>query len=133
MKSDHEIIEELKQLTDGLLFMSESDYPFETVYWEGNTELNSQYLRKLSDQPDDAPVEVRSVDDFLRGVGSELTWKGGQQLVVAKDYQALVQYLKENLDDLKVYRIGEVNIPVYIVGRTKNGNWVGLSTRVVET
>ena len=29
--------------------------------------------------------------------------------------------------------VGEINIPVYIVGRTKNGKWVGLYTAVVET
>jgi hypothetical protein len=133
MKSDRGIIEELKQLTDGLFYMSESDYPFEIIYREGTAEISPQYLRELSGEANDAPVEVRSVDDFLRGVGSGLMWQGGQQVAVARDYQALLKYLKENLDKLKVYRVGRINIPVYIIGRTGSGNWVGLSTRVVET
>ncbi|MDQ3743999.1 MAG: nuclease A inhibitor family protein [Acidobacteriota bacterium] len=41
--------------------------------------------------------------------------------------------LEENLTDLKAYRVGLINIPVYVVGRSASGNWLGVSTRVVET
>jgi nuclease A inhibitor-like protein len=133
MKSDEEIIEELKRLTDGLLFMSEADYPFEIVYREGQAGMSPEDLRELSGQPDGSPVEVKSVDDFFRVAVSEPAWKGETERAVAKRYQALLRLLKENLDELKVYRVGEINIPVYIVGRAKTGNWLGVSTRVVET
>jgi hypothetical protein len=116
MKSDEEIIAELKRQTKGRLYMSESDYPFEIVYWKGLPEINAQYLSGLTDQPADTPVEIRSVDEFLRG-----------------SMPGLEQTLRDNLEELKVYRVGRINIPVYIVGRTKAGNWLGVSTRVVET
>ncbi|MEL7246133.1 MAG: nuclease A inhibitor family protein, partial [Cyanobacteria bacterium J06573_2] len=51
----------------------------------------------------------------------------------AKKYQALVETLKQNLDNIQVYKIGEVEIDVYIVGQLKSGDWVGLSTKAVET
>jgi hypothetical protein len=127
MKSDKEIIEELRQLTEGLLWMSESDYPFETIYWEGLPEINAQILRSLSGQAEDAPVEIASVDEFFRVAVSE------ESRQEAKRYRGLVQTLKDNLDELKVYRVGQINIPVYIVGRNKTGNWLGISSRVVET
>jgi hypothetical protein len=133
MKSDKEITEELKQLTEGLLFMSESDYPFETVYWEDLPEISTQFLRGLSGQAEDAPVEIVSVDEFFRVAMSEESWRSEESRQEAKKYRGLVQTLKDNLDELKVYRVGEINIPVYIVGRNKTGNWLGISTRVVET
>jgi hypothetical protein len=133
MKSDEEIIEELKKTTEGLLFMSEADYPFEIVHGEGEAETGAQYFRELAGGSADAPVEVRSVDDFFRAAVSEPAWKGEKELALAKRYQAIVRLLKENLNDLKVYRVGEINIAVYIVGRTGSGNLIGLSTRVVET
>jgi hypothetical protein len=133
MKSDEEIIEELKRMTDGLLFMSEADYPFEIVYREGQAGMSPEILRELSGQPGGSPVEVKSVDEFFRVAVSEPDWKGEQERAVAKRYQALLRLLKENLEELKVYRVGEINIPVYIVGRAKTGNWLGVSTRVVET
>jgi hypothetical protein len=133
MKSDEEIIEELKRMTTGLLFMSESDYPFEIVYREGQNELSTEYIRELSGQPADSRVEVKSVDDFFRVAVSEPDWKGEAEIAVAGRYQALLRLLKENLDELKVYRVGTINIPVYIIGRSKKGNLLGVSTRVVET
>lgn len=116
MKSDEEIIEALKRQTEGLLFMSESDYPFEIIYWKGLPEISAQYLSSLTGQGEDTPVEIVSVDAFFRNTMFEL-----------------VRTLKDNLDELKVYRVGKINIPVYIVGRSRAGNWLGISTRVVET
>jgi DNA-binding NtrC family response regulator len=133
MKSDEEIIEELKRATDGLLFMSEADYPFEIVQGEGNIENSSQYFRELAGQAADAPVNVKSVDEFFRNAVSEPSWKGEQELALAKRFQAVARLLKENLNDLKVYKVGEINIAVYIVGRTPSGKLAGISTRVVET
>ena len=127
IKSDKEIIEELRRLTEGLLWMSESDYPFETVCWEGLPEISAQFLRSLSGQAEDAPVEITSVDEFFRVVVSE------ESRQEAKRYRGLAQTLKDNLDELKVYRVGQINIPVYIIGRNKTGNWLGISSRVVET
>lgn len=133
MKSDEELIEELKELTEGLLFMSESDFPFEIVGWKGSIEISPQFLRGLTGQAEDAPVEILSVDDFFGVAMSEEGWRSDEGRTEAKKYRALVQYLKNNLDELKVYRVGEIKIPVYIVGRSKTGNWLGISTQMVET
>jgi hypothetical protein len=126
MKSDEQIVLELKQATEGLLLMSESDYPFEIVEWAGTDEISTASLQRLSGQPTDSPVSIQSLDDFFRPAVSETR-------ADAKRYQALLQLLKGNLTDVKVYRVGEINIPVYIVGKSPTGNWLGLSTRVVET
>lgn len=126
MKSDEQIVLELKQATEELLLMSESDYPFEIIEWAGTDEVSTASLQRLSGQPTDAPVSIQSLDDFFRPTVSETR-------ADAKRYQALVRLLKENLTDVQVYRVGEINIPVYIVGKSATGNWLGLSTRVVET
>ena len=133
MKSDDEALAELERAADGLLFMSEADYPFETVHWKGVPEISPQFLRALTGHAEDAPVEIVGVDDFFRVAVSDKNRHTPESRREAKRYRQLVRILKENLDDLKVYRVGEINIPVYIVGRAKAGNWLGLSTRVVET
>ena len=132
-KSDAEIIAELKQLTEGLLFMSESDYPFETVYWTGASEITRQFLLDQSGQAEDAPVEILSLDDFLRVAMSEESWRSTEGRAEAKRYRALAECLKESLDELKVYKIGRIRTPVYILGRNWTGNWLGISTLTVET
>ena len=133
MPSDEELIAELERAAAGLLFMSESDYPFETLKWEGLSEVTPPFLRELTGRSADTPVDTKSVDDFFHVAMSEQAWKGERELADARRYQALVRLLKENLDDLRVYRVGEIDIPVFIVGRSQTGSWIGLSTRVIET
>lgn len=133
MKSDEQLCEELKAATHGLLFMSESDYPFEVIKWEGTEEMSPEYLRKVAGQDANALVEERTIADFFRVVAGEQEWKGEAELALAKRYQSLVRLLEENLKGVKVYRLGEKNIGVYVVGRSEEGNWLGVNTRVVET
>ena len=133
MKNDGEVVAELERASEGLLFMSEADYPFETVYWKELPEMNPKFLLSAAGLSDDVPVETVSVDHFFRIATSEESWRSENERREAKKYQNLVRILKDNLDELKVYRLGSINIPVYIVGRNKTGSWLGISTRVVET
>lgn len=133
MRSDEQIMAELERATAGLFFMSEADYPFQVVRWENLTEVTPQFLLEVTGQSADTPVIVQSVTDFFGHRLAEQELKGERESVELKGYQALMRLLTESLDDLRVYRVGKINIPVYIVGRSKSGNWIGLSTRVVET
>jgi hypothetical protein len=133
MKSDDEIIEDLKRLTEGLLFMSESEYPFEIIYWKGLTQVSEQSLPGLTGAALDSAVETVSVEEFFRVATSAESWRADEGREGAQKYLELVEALKGNLSDLTVYRVGTINISVYVVGRAPSGNWLGLSTRVVET
>lgn len=130
--TDAQILEALKEATRGLTFMSESDYPFEVFDW-GQAEPTPEFLRGLDNSAPDAPIETRTAAEFFRAATSEPDWKGAEELAVAKKFQTLLRLLKANLSDLKVFRVGTINIPVYIAGRSADGSWLGLSTRVVET
>lgn len=130
--TDEQLLEELREATRGLNFMSESDYPFEIFKW-GDAEPTHEFLRGLTGEAAEAPVETRTVADFFRVATSEAEWKNAELLDAARRFQALQRLLEQNLTDLKVFRVGVVNIPVYVVGRSTSGNWLGVSTRVVET
>ena len=133
MKTDERLIEELEEATRGLSFMSESDYPFEVFRWEGVASLTPEFLRGLTGHDPAAPVETLSAAEFFRVAAAEPSWKGGAELAAARRFQALLRLLEENLSDLRVFRVGTINMPVYVVGRGPSGGLIGLSTRVVET
>ena len=116
-ENDAQILEQLKTASAGLLFMSESDYPFDVIYWEGLTDLTHDFLCRLTGESDDCQVEEMEVEDFLR----------------EEKYRNIVQVLSKNLSERKAYKVGRINMPVYVVGRSKRGNWLGVSTRVVQT
>ena len=130
--NDEQLLEALKEATRGLTFMSESDYPLEVFDW-GQAAPTPEFLRGLDNSAPDAPIETRTAPEFFRAATSEPDWKGAEELAVAKKFQTLLRLLEANLSDLKVFRVGTINIPVYVVGRSADGSWLGVSTRVVET
>ncbi|WP_445638489.1 Nuclease [Nostoc sp. DSM 114161] len=124
----------LKQSSADLLMMSESEYPFEVVFWTGPVDsLTTQKLLQLTNHPQDSQVEEVGLDYFFRNCAYEKEWHDEQQKQNVKKFQTLVQTLKNNLNAIKVYRIGTINIDVYILGKTSSGDLAGLSTKVVET
>lgn len=133
MKTDEQVLEEIARAAEGLLFMSEADYPLEPLRLEGAGPPDGRRLRELAGAGAEAPVAEQSLEEFFRAAASEPPWKGGAELASARRFQALARALGENLSDLRVYKVGQINMPVYILGRGPGGGWLGLSTRVVET
>ncbi len=131
---NNEISEKLKQSSADLLMTSESEYPFEVILWtDSNDSLTTEKLLQLTNHPQDSQVEEVELDYLLRNCAYEKEWHDEQQKQNVKKFQTLVQTLKNNLDEIKVYRIGTINIDVYILGKTPSGDLAGLSTKVVET
>ena len=130
--NDPELINQLKQAATGLLWLSESDYPFEIVCLENVTDIQSKLL-KLTDSNPNTQVEVRELDRFFQEVTEAQDWYEEEEIAECQRYQELVSILKTHLTDIKVYCLGETEINVYILGRTVSGSVVGLSTISVET
>ncbi len=126
------IIEILKQASADLLMPSESEYPFEVFRWSGQNELTDQKLLELTGHPTDSPVETVALDYLFRNVAQEKEWHDEVQKANVSRFLLLVSTLEKNLTDIKVYRVGTIDIDVYIVGKNE-GELVGLSTKVVET
>jgi tRNA U34 5-carboxymethylaminomethyl modifying GTPase MnmE/TrmE len=122
---------ELKNAINGLLMMSETDEPFEYYYDEQHDaeELNEETVRKLAGMPAQYPMEVVDLEYFFRNMTRPET-VGEQQ---AQRFQHLQDKLRELLQDVKVYRIGENRITVFILGKSPDGKIAGLKTVVVET
>jgi Nuclease A inhibitor-like protein len=125
-----EIIDRLQQATTDLVWTSESDYPFEVITWSKDTELNPTALFKL---PTDTAIATTTLEDFFTPALTTEDWFGDEEVATVDRYHKLVDAIASNLSDVMVFRVGEVEITVYIVGRTSDGNLVGLKTQVVET
>jgi hypothetical protein len=124
---------QLKQASNGLLFLSETDAPFEVIDWQTQGELTLAKLLQLTNHPPDAPLEMLAVDDFFAIATQEEDWHDKEERETVKRFQNLVSVLKQNLSQLQVYRVGNINIDAYIVGVTPSGDLMGLSTKLVET
>ena len=52
---------------------------------------------------------------------------------VSAQYRSLLTVLKAQLSDPKVFKVGERQVAIYVVGKAKVGGVAGLRTTAVET
>jgi hypothetical protein len=127
------IVAQLQEASNGLLFLSETDAPFEVISWQAQGDLTPGKLLQLTNHPPNTPVELGTVDEFFATATAQEDWHDREERETAKRFQNLASILKQNLSQLQVYRVGSIHIDAYIVGATPSGDWMGLSTKLVET
>jgi len=127
----------LSQAAAGLVFTSETDAPLTPFFWPDaqascSSAITSQDVARGARLPAEAHIEQQSLDEFFEPAVAEEDWQNEDERAEARKFQALVLALKQNLRELAVFRVGEISLDVYIVGRTEGG-LAGLQTKVVET
>ena len=130
-----EIFEQLHEAAKGLLWMSESDYPLEALIWEFGEKilLDNEVVLKITKHSLDTPVKVIEFDTFFQHVVTHQDWHNSEEADTVNRYQELVRIMKQYLSDLKVYKVGEIEIDVYIIGKTDAGDYAGVATVSIET
>jgi Nuclease A inhibitor-like protein len=126
------IIDRLKQATADILWASESDYPFEVMTWGRGVEMTPTALFKELAAPNMA-IETITLADFFAPVLTTEDWYGAEELATVDRYANLVQTIESNLTEVQVFRLGEIEISVYIIGKTPDGDLIGLKTQSIET
>ncbi len=129
------LFETLGQATSGLLFPSESDAALTPYRFPGTkgAEPTPEALLSVEHLPSDTPVETITVADLFDPFQHAAEGASKEDQVEAERYHALVELLTRELKSLRVYRVGKVDIDVYVLGQDASGDWLGLKTHVVET
>ncbi len=129
-----DVVGALRTATKGLLYMSETDAPFEVVQWPKleSTLTGSEVLALLGKKAGTQINEI-GVEEFFADPTQDQDWHDEAAKKVVQRYRQLLAVLRQNLTGLRVFRIGEVQIEIYVVGRTPAGGWVGIKTTAVET
>jgi Nuclease A inhibitor-like protein len=126
-----EIIDQLQRATLDLVWVSESDYPFEVMSWPPGTEINPALFKDLPCE--NSAVETIALLDFFEPALMIEDWYKAEELAQVNRYTDLLHAIESNLEQVQVFRVGEVEVTIYIVGRTADGSVVGLKTQVIET
>jgi hypothetical protein len=121
MSAADDLIQELKAAADGLLYPSESDEPFTGFVWpKGWFESPRKAVEKNAGK---SPVTSQTIDEFFTPLSS---------LSDVDRFKALRGLLEKRLSKLSVFRVGERQVDVYLIG-SANRQWIGLKTRSIET
>ena len=124
----------LQEASAGLLFPSESEYPFEGFRFKGRpAEMSIELLLNELRLPVDSPSEEVDLEHLFRRVTTDQDWHEEDEKLQVSRFRILLKVIKNNLSYIKVFRIGTVAIDVYILGQAPCGEWVGLNTKVIET
>lgn len=126
----------LEAASAGLLYTSEGDHPFDFFVLPGASAawpLTAEQVRARLDRAEDEPAREITLDRFFQGhiENADPNDPAGQALVPR--FQALKDALTDRLDDVRVFRIGQVEIDCYALGRTRSGEVAGLHTVAIET
>ena len=153
----HPDTDRLKALLDvaviGLLYTSESDYPFVVIVVPGaaTTPITTDNVKDrvapvYVPRPDsmslqDRIVEERTLDDVFEYYITPQDWWTDYEKDRYPRFQALYDILKNQVHDIKVFRVGPYDqyngmspdIDVFFVGASDEGDLVGLWTVSIET
>ena len=132
--SSEEIVAKLEELTTGLYYQSESDYPVEVVHY--NTvlpdPLTEEALVTLTGSTTEMPVEVTDLASFFRHV-IKPDYTVSQANSAPPQMVALQIFCEQYLQDINVYQIGRRTLTALLLGRSSEGELLGLKTTIVQT
>ena len=113
-------LSEVSELIKDLWWSSETDESWQIEVWD-----NLEQIEKVDTQTVD-------LDNFFAKAVQTQSWYGETENQEVEQYQKLVSWFKANLSNLQVYRIGSIEIDIYVVGLLNN-QWIVLKTKAVET
>lgn len=119
-----EIRDTLSGAVDGLMYPSERDAPFDVVQWPASeAETQRELVKKFAGRrrtqrvkEDHFFASLSKTDDAVR-------------------FAQLGRIFAEQLTDRAIYRIGqgEASVDLYLIGRSRRGDWIGWHTVSIET
>jgi hypothetical protein len=130
---ENKFSEQVRRLAEGLLYISETDAGI--VPFDGNRAeaVTKDEILRQTEQPAETPVEERSFDEIFFRLTKIQDWFGDEEKETAQKFLGLKNFLEQNLKDLKVFKVGHIQLKIYFVGLDSDGNLKGIQTEAVET
>ena len=117
-------LEILRKAAEGLEYPSESDAPFDPFLWKDNGRRVEEVIAEHAGK--DHKLQEVPLDRFFAQLNDSED---------ADRFRALRRALESQLTNVRVFRAtdGSAKVDIYLVGKTRSGNWAGLHTTSIET
>jgi cystathionine beta-lyase family protein involved in aluminum resistance len=123
----------LAELTDQLLYSSETDYPFGIIEWN---KKNLEEIKKtiIELYPADTSISTISGTEFFNSYIHNLEMSGDEVMIAIADrYKKLQSFIGINSNNFTVWKCGRIEIDIYITIETNDANIIVLKTTSIET
>ena len=132
-RASDDLLKEIKKTASGLYYISETDSEI-LPFAGGKAEaVTKETIILQTKSASNARVEERNFEEFFSSLTKIQDWFGDEEKKSARKFSALKQLLQEKLKDLKVFKIGEIEVDIYAVGIDSEGFLKGIKTKSVET
>ncbi len=131
--SENELAKQIKKTVEDLFYISETDAEiFSFVGKKVGTVTSEEVLKQMGGAAETF-VEERNFSEFFARLTEMQDWFGDEEKTTAEKFAKLKDLLEKNLSNLKVFKIGKINLDIYIVGLSANNILMGIKTKAVET
>ncbi|GAB3786657.1 hypothetical protein GCM10028818_50250 [Spirosoma horti] len=122
-------------LLPDLLYPSESDEPIEPVacYLKQHDPLTVSQIKDWLMLPPAVYVDEQPEADFWEPVTTDQDWYGDEEKARTARFQQLKEIVEKTLTVRQVFRVGESEMDVYLLGRQDDGERAGIKTRSIQT
>ena len=127
------LTELLKKATENLYYVSETDAEIEPFIGQSASAVTKDEVLRQTGKSSDAIVEEREFGQIFEKLTKIQDWFGEEEIAKAERFASLRKLLTENLIDLKVFKVGQIELDIYFVGLDKNGKLTGIKTKAVQT
>ena len=125
------LAERIGKVSEGLFYISETDAEILPFVGEMTEAVNAETILKQTKS--DPPVEERDFKDFFKRLTELQEWFGAEEIENANKFAKLRDMLQKNLRDIKVFKVGRIEIDIYVVGLDAQNILTGIQTKAVET
>lgn len=133
MKEKEDLEKQIKQVSEGLYYISETDAEIFPFIGEKAEYVNAETIIKQTGKEGSVAVEERDFEDFFERLTAYQEWFGDEETEAADKFSKLKELLKANLRELKVFKLGEIEIDIFVVGLDSDNRLSGIKTEAVET
>lgn len=127
--------DELILLCSDLMYPSESDEKIEYFFMEVSTDENLSLanFRIYNGIRPEIEIGLMDFEIFFDPLVKIEEWFGEDEKKWAENGLKLKQLLINKLKDVQIYKVGQVEIEVYLFGKSGECQWEGLKTKLIET
>ena len=132
---ENSLKEQIENLSADLMYPSESDEKIGYFEIEHSVEQKlamTDFRMYNGIKPETVITEI-SFDDFFKPLIKIEDWFGDDEKKWAEDSLKLKNLLSEKAKDFQGFKVGSIEIDVFIFGKAEECKWIGLKTKVIET
>lgn len=127
------LAEKIEQSVKDLWYMSETDAEIQVFIGKKAESVTKESLSEQINISSATKIEEKKTTDFFKNLTEIQDWYGDEEKETAEKFSTLEKILEENLEDLKVFKVGQIELDIYVVGLDSQNVLTGITTKAVET